>query len=267
MSNEKFIRTCPNCNEVIEYKRLKDRNFYEKKGTICRKCSIKFRASKGNYNPKEEFECFTCKTKFMTWRSQVSDYNQTYCSMNCKKNSEIKSFVGQKIGRLLIEERFRKNKTTFYKCKCDCGKDTITTHSNLGSGSAKSCGCLLLDTRGSERKPLKDVIQKAILNYYKRNAKSRNYEWKLDKNKFEELINGNCYYCNSGLSNKYIWKYKYEIATLPFNGIDRVDNTIGYTEDNCVSCCKTCNMAKSELTVEEFKTWIIKLNNHFIKKK
>lgn len=41
-----------------------------------------------------------------------------------------------------------------------------------------------------------------------------------------------------------------------YNGIDRVDNTKGYTIDNVVPCCGICNMAKGKLNQQEFQNWI-----------
>ena len=35
-------------------------------------------------------------------------------------------------------------------------------------------------------------------------------------------------------------------------GIDRIDNNIGYVLDNYCSCCISCNVAKGEMTQEEF---------------
>ena len=46
---------------------------------------------------------------------------------------------------------------------------------------------------------------------------------------------------------------------LECNGIDRVDNNIGYTEENTVPCCEFCNRAKLNNTEEYFKTKIIKI--------
>lgn len=171
----------------------------------------------------------------------------------------IKTLVGKRFGKLLVLDRRRRNRTTHYTCRCDCGNSTTTTHSNLVSGATKSCGCLVAETRGGERKPLKEVVSRAILNVYKRNARNRHYEWSLPYDRFLALINGECYYCGSGLSNVFTWRYKYEVASLPFNGVDRLDNTIGYTIDNCVSCCRTCNSAKSTLTLDEFKGWAFRL--------
>lgn len=39
-----------------------------------------------------------------------------------------------------------------------------------------------------------------------------------------------------------------------YNGLDRVDNTKSHTKENCVPCCKYCNYAKRNLTIEEFFT-------------
>ena len=40
------------------------------------------------------------------------------------------------------------------------------------------------------------------------------------------------------------------------NGIDRIDSSKDYSSDNCVSCCKICNRAKNDMSVNEFMTWI-----------
>jgi 5-methylcytosine-specific restriction endonuclease McrA len=40
--------------------------------------------------------------------------------------------------------------------------------------------------------------------------------------------------------------------TFLYSGIDRKDNEKGYTEENCVPCCKRCNGIKGEwLSYEE----------------
>ena len=57
------------------------------------------------------------------------------------------------------------------------------------------------------------------------------------------LIYADCYYCGK-FPNKV-------------NGIDRVNNSVGYTYDNCVPCCKRCNYLKNKTTQEEFAQWVI----------
>lgn len=36
------------------------------------------------------------------------------------------------------------------------------------------------------------------------------------------------------------------------NGIDRIDSSKGYTEDNCRPCCTQCNTLKLDYTEQEF---------------
>jgi len=38
--------------------------------------------------------------------------------------------------------------------------------------------------------------------------------------------------------------------------IDRVDSGLGYTRDNIVLCCGVVNMMKTDMTKEEFISWI-----------
>ena len=35
-----------------------------------------------------------------------------------------------------------------------------------------------------------------------------------------------------------------------YNGIDRIDNKLGYIKGNMTPCCKICNHAKHDLTFE-----------------
>lgn len=51
----------------------------------------------------------------------------------------------------------------------------------------------------------------------------------------------------------------------PCNGVDRVDNNIGYIESNCKSCCKMCNRAKNNMHVNSFFRWIDFLVAHRLK--
>jgi 5-methylcytosine-specific restriction endonuclease McrA len=39
---------------------------------------------------------------------------------------------------------------------------------------------------------------------------------------------------------------------IPHNGIDRKNNSLEYTLENCVPCCRQCNFAKQGLSEIEF---------------
>ena len=68
----------------------------------------------------------------------------------------------------------------------------------------------------------------------------------INEDEFNELTKKNCNYCDKEGAN----------------GIDRVNNSIGYTLDNCVPCCKHCNYVKGNLSQVDFKTW----KNRFVLK-
>ena len=53
--------------------------------------------------------------------------------------------IGKRFGKLVIVELYGKkgnNRKKHYKCKCDCGNETIVCIDNLRSGHTQSCGCL-----------------------------------------------------------------------------------------------------------------------------
>ena len=58
------------------------------------------------------------------------------------------NLTGQRFGRLLvIEEVIKENSNgTYWKCKCDCGNETIVKGSTLNSGHTSSCGCKTRET-------------------------------------------------------------------------------------------------------------------------
>ncbi|MBR3693183.1 MAG: hypothetical protein IKL88_01520 [Erysipelotrichales bacterium] len=63
----------------------------------------------------------------------------TYIEMNGHKFIDIS---GQRFGKLVaISFSERINGVTYWKCKCDCGNDSIVSYTNLTQGSTKSCGC------------------------------------------------------------------------------------------------------------------------------
>lgn len=71
-------------------------------------------------------------------------------------------------------------------------------------------------------------------------AKERGLEWTIPQEEYWHLIRQPCYYCGSSLNPTGA-------------GLDRKDNSRGYTSDNVVPCCRACNLMKSNLwTAEEF---------------
>ena len=88
------------------------------------------------------------------------------------------------------------------------------------------------------------------VTYYKyhHGAIERKLEFTLTKEDFESIIINNCYYCKS--------------KPTKYSGIDRFDNNEGYTLENCVPCCTTCNFLKHTLSYDDFILQIKKIYNH-----
>lgn len=179
--------------------------------------------------------------------------------------------IGKKFTRLTVISRVKNNKQggAMWYCICDCGKDNTVSTSSLNRGDIKSCGCLNDEKRRTSKpgngdhnkKPEGESNFNSIYKYYKANAKRRKYEFHLTKSEFRSLTKEDCYYCGMEPSNAYTPK-KGQNGSYTYSGIDRIDNNIGYTIDNCVPCCKQCNRAKSSLTQEDFLEWAHRLAEH-----
>ena len=70
-------------------------------------------------------------------------------------------------------------------------------------------------------------------------AREKNISLTIDYQLFDSLFNEPCFYCGGLRINA---------------GLDRIDNSIGYTPDNIRPCCWPCNRMKGASTEEEFLT-------------
>ncbi len=87
----------------------------------------------------------------------------------------------------------------------------------------------------------------------------RNYENRLTTDEWLYLTQQPCFYCGEPPTPTRVGGCS---DVILYNGIDRVDNTVGYTLGNCVSSCYCCNRMKGVLTLNEFVKHINKLHSH-----
>lgn len=86
----------------------------------------------------------------------------------------------------------------------------------------------------------KKLIKRRFL-HSRGQAKSRGLLWDLTIEEYHALMNQNCIYCGSVISHCGV-------------GLDRIDNSKGYSTDNVLPCCGSCNQMRNvHLTVEEMK--------------
>lgn len=96
--------------------------------------------------------------------------------------------------------------------------------------------------------------------FYQNRAKSKNCELEFTEEEFDKFTKQPCFYCGGySISKQY---------QDQFCGIDRVDSNKGYSKDNCVPCCFSCNVMKMGLDVYDFldKVELISKNLDNIKK-
>lgn len=150
-------------------------------------------------------------------------------------------------------------KCTLFKCQCDCGKIIVKTSVSLKNNI--SCGCHFYNEK---RLSYGESSLNRAYRQYRRHAKDKNRNIELTKEEFRDISQKDCYYCGSSPSN--ISKDHRSYGEFIYNGIDRVDNNLGYTLDNCVPCCIICNKAKSGMSQYKFLNWIKKLTDFQLQK-
>lgn len=150
-----------------------------------------------------------------------------------------------------------------YICKCDCGVTKEILGNSLTNGDSKSCGCSQMEQKIKGAKYGSNAKGRVMKDYLV-GAKIRGLDFSLSDERFFELTQQPCYYCDaSPMSIKQSWSTNPLSEPYTYNGIDRVNNALGYTKENCVTCCKICNYAKKNLSLDEFKSWVTRLVNHF----
>lgn len=190
----------------------------------------------------------------------------------------LKELIGKKFNRLtLLEDRGTKVKKggRAFLVRCECGTEKIVSYQLIKDGSVKSCGCLrsensraMLKGQTWSRLPEREGGLSRVIISYKANARKRNIEWYLSREEVRTLTSQNCYYCNSkpnlvsrtsktnmtieGLKrSEYLW-----------NGLDRINNSLGYTMENTRPCCQICNWMKSDMAELDFLNHLNNVTNH-----
>lgn len=148
--------------------------------------------------------------------------------------------AGQRFGRLLAVEPLGINEKgkAVWRCKCDCGSEPSVVGAQMKYGDTLSCGCLVTSNLKDQRGKVPHYWSyRKMLHNSQIHAKSFDISFD-DYLEFTKV--SNCHYCRT------------TITWIPFRKrwqsscyyIDRKDNSVGYTKNNCVVCCSLCNRIK-----------------------
>lgn len=151
----------------------------------------------------------------------------------------VKDITGQRFGKLVvIEQDFgaHPRKGAYWRCKCDCGKESVVLGNRLRNGNTKTCGC------GKQRH-----LKYQEDNYGEVGSRSRIYHvWigikdRCENEKFPQYKD----YGGRGITICEEWHDFRNFREWAIdNGydsdaprgkctIDRIDNNKGYSPDNC----------------------------------
>lgn len=150
---------------------------------------------------------------------------------------------------------------SYWLCRCDCGKERIFAIARLRTQGIDHCGCQRSQRMGQwNKKAFGTASAHVVYVSYVRAARDRGLAFELTKDELLAITKRNCYYC--GTPPSQISRQKHANGAYIYNGVDRVDNTLGYTATNCVACCKYCNRMKMNSSLSEFLAQIWKITHH-----
>ena len=214
--------------------------------------TVRYRAE----NSRSGLTKWHCKCECGTVRDIFSTSLRAGDSTSCGCGKAI-DLAGQVFDRWTVIQRGEdgKGRQVRWLCRCECGTEKLVIGATLKNGTSKSCGCVTRERMSrTQRLEFGEASFNHLYRRYKRKARSRNLEWRLSKQEVRYLTKQRCFYCNAlptaitlrpGVNGDYT-----------YNGIDRVDNSLGYIPDNAVPCCRNCNLAKRDMDVTTFVAWV-----------
>jgi hypothetical protein len=186
------------------------------------------------------------------------------------RSVDPQEIVGKKFNRITVVEFSHVNKWLYmYRCLCDCGRETMASRCKLIGLAVKQCRACANESKRSRIQGWSGL--RCVYRSYKYAAKQRGYEFSLSIEEFREIATQNCFYCGSlpmmrtGANSTTRYTPDGEAHSLfTHNGIDRYDNTKGYTLENSVPCCTHCNVAKASMTIDQFKELVTRIYQRIV---
>lgn len=212
-----------------------------------------------------------CGKEFEITSSRFARNKSCGCAMYTNNSSlfKVMDFTGYetKHSIALYPTTKRSYSYTIWVMRCKrCGQEFETAAYNITKGSATHKHCLVTwhenhkDDKRKEPIPNDGAHVNALYGRYRNSARERKLLFDITKDQAKCLFEQPCHYCGALPSVRYT--HASLAGQYAWNGIDRVNSELGYTINNCVPCCGTCNFAKGTKTIEDFRTWIEKVYLH-----
>ena len=110
-----------------------------------------------------------CGNQHICSLSNLTTGHTTSCGCNSSEkiwDGRRTNLVGVRFGKLVVDEMLYgyKNKQTYCKCSCDCGKNSIVYMGNLQQGFTHSCGCAEHDSTGEIL--ISNILNENYISYF-----------------------------------------------------------------------------------------------------
>ena len=123
----------------------------------------------------------------------------------------------------------------------------------------KTCKLLQNSIKEFEEKDLEIICARILKSKLNKRYEKRGLKCTLSGLEILNLVKSKCHYCGDKNSNHYKYRQPNFEYDFYYNGIDRIDSSLGYIEGNVVACCKTCNVAKMDMNYYDFINHIVKI--------
>jgi len=149
-----------------------------------------------------------------------------------------------------------------HHCLC-CGITMMVNKRAYGqigrswTGLCRNCGA----QHKNMYRPLGYAAMNSVYCRYRANAKRNGITFKITLDKFKEISQQDCHYCGRKPSNFARDKGN---GSFTYTGVDRKDNdhSVGYIDENCLPCCKPCNLAKKDMPYQDYIDMIKRSYEH-----
>ena len=191
--------------------------------------------------------------------------------------ADVIDMTGEKHGRLTVIRRTARrwesgHTRATWECRCDCGNLVVVIGRNIRRGITTSCGCFRDEMKRRKKTLPGESGLKSLLAIYRIRATKSGIAFEIGHEEFKRLTSADCHYCGAkpaqliftrGGTHTTIAGRQHSLYR--YNGIDRIQNAVGYVAGNCVPCCGRCNYAKGVLSAEQFIEMAHAISKHHAK--
>lgn len=203
-----------------------------------------------------------CDKEWIDRRSKIArrcvrtlDHNGRCYSRTAKGGRPLSIKPGDRFGHVVVVSvgdlfgPSSKPRQRRYMCRLLCGHVVPLRWTDAKKGTQKACGeCTSGGFYSSE-----ETVSRTYFKSYKSGALIRDIPFDLTEEQFFAKTKRPCAYCGDEPSRAMFSHQKAKRGSkILRNGLDRVNNELGYTDTNTVPCCWLCNHMKGTMTSVEF---------------